>query len=135
MSTAARIDLEMDQGADFAIQMYWTTTENEPYSLQSPMRMEIRNSVGGVVATLQTDDTGGDGIEDDEDKSIIYDSDSGLIQLQLTADETNAMGPGLFDYDLFVSYLDAAVTGRVRTKRLIAGKVKVNARITSNVTV
>lgn len=135
MSTAARIDLEMDQGADFAIQLYWTTTENEPYSLQSPMRMEIRNSVGGVVATLQTDDQGGDGIEDDEDKSIIYDSDSGLIQLQLTAEETNSMGHGLFDYDLFVSYLDAAVTGRVRTKRLIAGKVKVNARITSNVTV
>lgn len=135
MSTAARIDLEMDQGADFAIQLYWTTTENEPYSIQSPMRMEIRNSVGGVVATLQSNDKDGDGVEDDGDQSIVYDSDSGLIQLQLTADETNAMGAGQFDYDLFVSYLDSNVTGRVRTKRLIAGKVKMNARVTSNVTV
>lgn len=130
MSTAARVDLEMDQGADFAIQIYWTTTENNPYSIQSPMRMEIRNSVGNVAATLQTDE---DSTEDDTEASILYNSESGLIQLQLTAEETDALGPGQFDYDLFVSYLDSAITGRVRTKRLIAGRVSVNGRVTQNV--
>jgi hypothetical protein len=133
MTTSALVDLEMDQGSDWAVQIYWTTTGNQPYSIQSPMRMEIRNRVGGVVAVLQTNQFSGDNVEDDPDQSIIYNSASGLIQLQLTAAETEAMGSGQFDYDLFVSYLDSAVTGRVRTKRLISGHVLVNGRITQNV--
>jgi hypothetical protein len=95
--------------------------------------MEIRNSVGGVVATLQTDQFSDDGIVPGDDKNIMFNIESGLIQLQLSADDTDAMGPGKFEYDLFVSYLDSAVTGRVRTKRLISGQVLVNGRVTQNV--
>jgi hypothetical protein len=62
--------------------------------------------------------------------SILYQAEVGLIQLQLTSDETNSIGSGVYEYDLFVSYLDNAVTGRVRTKRLISGNVLVNGRVT-----
>jgi hypothetical protein len=129
MTTSAVIDLEMDQGADWAIQLYWTTTDNVPYSLQSPMRMEIRDKVGGVAAVLQTDDHAGD-VDAGSEASILYQAEVGLIQLQLTSDETNSIGSGVYEYDLFVSYLDNAVTGRVRTKRLISGNVLVNGRVT-----
>lgn len=133
MSTAAQVDIELDQGSDFAIQIYWTTTENIPYSIQSPMRMEIRNSVGGVVQVLQIGTTDEDEVLDPDDATILYNPESGLVQLQLTSAQTDAIGPGLYDYDLFLSYLDSGITGRVRTKRLIAGRVKVNGRITQNV--
>ena len=38
-----------------------------------------------------------------------------------------------YDYDLFVHYNDKDLTGRVRKRRLLSGKVYVNGRITRNV--
>lgn len=133
MSASANVDLSMDQGADFAVQIYWTSGENLPYQVQSPMRMEIRNDVGGVVATLQTNETSEDLENQPDNQSIMYNSDSGLIQLYLTAEQTDLIPAGTHTYDLFVSYLDSNITQRVRKQRLLYGKVMVDGRITKNV--
>lgn len=131
MSSAARVDLEVDQGADFGIQIYWTSTESIAFPVIGPMRMEVRDSVGNVAVTLQT-------TEDSENmvtgtSSILYNTESGLIQLNMSAAQTELLSAGAYDYDLFVSYTDNVVTGTIRKTRLIHGKVHVNGRITRNV--
>lgn len=133
MSVAANVDLSMDQGADFACQLYWTSGENQPYKVQGPMRMEIRNSVGNVVCTLQTNETSEDEDSQPDNQSIAYNSDSGLIQLYIDAAQSDLIAGGSYDYDLFVSYLDSNITQRIRKQRLLYGKVHVNGRITKNV--
>lgn len=133
MSTAANVDLSMDQGADFACQLYWTSGENQPYNVMGPMRMEIRNSVGNVVATLQTNETSEDEENQPDNQSIGYNSDSGLIQLYIDAATSDLIPAGVHDYDLFVSYLDSNITQRIRKQRLLYGKVMVNGRITHHV--
>ena len=30
MSTSALVDLEIDQGADYGVQLYWTTMDQQP---------------------------------------------------------------------------------------------------------
>jgi hypothetical protein len=129
MSTAGRVDLELDQGADYAAQIYWTDGEQNPYTVKSPMRMEIRNETGSVAYTLQTDDNA----PVDATKTILYNSDSGLIQLNIPASDTSKLGSGNYTYDLFVTYMDNEVTGTTRLHRLIAGYLTVNGRVTRNV--
>lgn len=129
MSTAGRVDLEIDQGADFGLQIFWVDGEQTPFYVLSPMRMEIRNDTGQVAYTLQTDDEA----PVDTVRTIIYNSDSGLIQLYIPATETANMRPGTYFYDLFVTYRDNEITEETRLKRLIAGTIGVNGRVTRNV--
>jgi hypothetical protein len=129
MSTAGIADLSLDQGADFGIQIYWTDAQNNPFTVLSPMRMEIKNSVGGIVYALQTDDDA----PVDTVQTILYNPDSGLIQLMIPAVDTAKLAAGSYVYDLFITYLDNAVTQATRTKRLIAGSVLVNGKVTSHV--
>jgi hypothetical protein len=129
MSTAGRVDLELDQGADFGVQLFWTDGEQSPFKVLSPMRMEIRNETGQVSFTLQTDDAA----PADATKTIIYNTDSGLIQLMIPATDTALLRPGTYFYDLFVTYQDDTVTGSTRLKRLIAGNLSVNGRVTRSI--
>lgn len=129
MSTAGRVDLEIDQGADFGLQIFWVDGDQVPFTVLSPMRMEIRNETGQVAYALQTDDAA----PADAIKTIIYNSDSGLIQLNIPAVDTANLRPGTYFYDLFVTYVDNEVTLETRLKRLIAGNISVNGRVTRNV--
>lgn len=133
MSVAANVDLSLDQGSDFACQIYWTSGENKAFKVQGPMRMEIRNQVGNVVCTLQTNETSEDEENQPDNQSIMYNSDSGLIQLFIDAEQTNLIAAGTHTYDLFVSYLDSDVTQRIRKTRLVYGHVYVHGRVTQNV--
>lgn len=129
MSTAGEVDLVLDQGADFGIQIYWTDAESNPFTVLSPMRMDVKNDVGGIVTTLQTDDEA----PVDAVVTILYNSDSGLIQLNLPASVTSTMPTGTYRYDLFVTYQDNAQTNTTRLKRLIEGNLTVQGRVTTGV--
>lgn len=129
MSTAALVDLVMDQGADFGVQIYWTDAESNPFVVLSPMRMEIKAPTGTIIYTLQTDDEA----PLDATKTILYNSDSGLIQLAIPAADTDLFPAGIYAYDLFVTYQDNVVTNATRLRRLIGGNVIVNGRTTHNV--
>jgi hypothetical protein len=124
MSTAADVDIALDAGADFGLQIYWVDAQQSPFTVLSPMRMDIMDEVGNIVQSLQTDD------DDPSNPTILYNSESGLIQLMLTADQTALMVPGLYDYDLFVTYMDNAVTLATRLKKLLTGTILVNGRVT-----
>ena len=128
MTTAARVDLVVDQGADFGVQLYWTSMDQQPYTVLAPMRMEIRDDIGNVLYTLATTDSETAGSE-----TILYNSDTGLIQLMIGSSNTKNFTPGRYNYDLFVTYQDNAVTNATRLKRLIYGNVTVNKRVTLNV--
>lgn len=123
MSESANVDLSIDQGADFSLQIYWTDAGNNPFTVLHPMRMDIRSKQGAVIHSLTTLVSG------DDQPDILYNSDSGLIQLTIRAQDTADFPPGQYDYDLFVSHQDDAV-GEVRLKRLIRGNVLVYGRVT-----
>lgn len=129
MTNAAYADLVIDQGADFAVQLYWTDYNNNPFTVLSPMRMDIKASTGQIVATLNTNDEA----NDLETPSIVYNSDSGLIQLQLPPAITSTITPGDYSYDLFVTYQDQLTTSSTRLAKLMYGRVFVNGRVTRNV--
>jgi len=129
-SVEARIDI--DQGGDWATQIYVTDSENHPMLVVGPMRMEIRNEVGGVAVTLQTDETSEDQSGDVDNQSISYNTESGLIQLYLSAEQTALMAPGQYSYDLFIHFSDP-IMNKVRKRKLIGGTVSVTGRVTQNV--
>lgn len=128
MSTSAIIDLEIDQGADFGVQIYWTSMDQTPFTVLAPMRMEIRDDVGNTLYTLATTDGAASGTQ-----TILYNSSTGLIQLIIPAADTSTFPAGRYNYDLFVTYQDNAVTNATRLQRLQRGSVYVNKRITRTV--
>lgn len=132
MATAAQMDITLDQGADWSCQLYWTRGDNRPYFLVAPMRMEIRDQVNNVAVTLQTNDSStDDGDADPDDRTILFNSETGLVQLELSDEQTDRLSPqNSYVYDLFVHHADE--TGTVRKKRLVYGQVFVNGRITRN---
>jgi hypothetical protein len=127
MSEAVSIDLAIDQGADFGVQIYWTDASNTPFTVTAPMRMDIKADTGQVMHSMVTI------TNEDEESSILYNSESGLIQLMMSSAETDAIPAGRYDYDLFVTYQDNEVTNETRLKRLLHGKVFVYGRVTKNV--
>jgi hypothetical protein len=129
MSVAANVDLVIDQASDFVVQMYWTDYNSVPFSVVSPMRMQIRAQTGQLAAELVYLDTPLAG----EQQTIIFDASSGLIQLQLTSDKTNLIPPGIYDYDLFVTYQDKFSSQSVRQIKLLFGTVEVRGKVTQNV--
>lgn len=118
MSTAADVNLALDQNADFGVQIYWLDPALTPYQLLSPMKMEIRTmDLATVVHTL----TDGDG--------ITFSEGGGLIQLVIPKATTNTMAPGSYMYDLFVTYQENPTT--TRTRRLIKGVLTVSQKVTA----
>lgn len=127
MSVAANVDIELDQGADFGLQIYWTDPAQTPFTVLSPMRMEIRADTGQVIYTLITNDTAPVGAV----QTITYNSVSGLIQLNIPASDTASFKSGIYNYDLFVTYQNT--TSDTKLKRLLYGNLFVNQRITKAV--
>lgn len=127
MTLSNQVDLVVAQGEDFGVQISWTDAANNPFKVFAPMRMEILHPTGSVAHTLQTSEV------EDEPSTILYNSDSGLIQLLISSEDTAKLQSGTYQYDLFVSYQDNRVTGTVRRKRLLRGRVIVEGRITKNV--
>lgn len=127
MSEAASLDISVDQGTDFGIQIYWTDGANTPFTVMAPMRMDIKSETGQVIHSLMT------GVADDQATPILYNSESGVIQLEIPADVTDSFASGSYDYDLFVTYQDSAVTNSTRLTRLLRGRVHVYRRVTQDV--
>lgn len=124
--SAGRVDLTIDQGEDWTVNVIWTDDNDEPVVVTFPCRMDIRASTGQTVATLETDPD----LPDGEVPSIGLSEELGLVQLHLTATQTAAIPPGIYDYDLFVTTNDDDSYAGAQANRLIAGTVFVNKRFT-----
>lgn len=130
MSGSAQCDFVIDQGADFFVELYWTDYNNVAIPVVSPMRMEIRAKNGQMAAELVYDTEVPEG---QTQPSITFNSESGLIQLQIKSDKTDSMSPGTYAYDLFVTYADAQNNSTLRRHKLLYGSVEVRGKVTQNV--
>jgi hypothetical protein len=96
MSTAAPVDLSMDRGADFGVQIYWLDPVLTPYTVLSPVKMEIRTD-DGEMRLIHV-------CIDDPDGGITFSSSNGLIQIVIDASVTETFRPGTYIHDLFSTY-------------------------------
>lgn len=129
MSGAAQCDFVIDQNADFFVEIYWTSYDNIAIPVVSPIRMQMRSPTGQMVAELLYDTE----IDGQTPPTITFNTDSGLIQLQLPASKTNTIPTGIYAYDLFVTYTDAQNNYTLRRHRLLYGQVEVRGKVTLNV--
>ena len=127
--TAARVDMVIDQGADFVAQIYWLDQDNYPIRVVDPIRMEVRSvDANQLVHAFQS---GGPGESENEVYNILYNTDNGIIQITMSAADTSIMSSGKYRYDLFTGYEDQA-TDKVYKHRLIQGIIEVRGRVTQN---
>lgn len=123
---AGHVDLIIDQGEDWTVQIYWTDFYDDPQQLTHPLRMQIKSPLGQVVADLNSTLE----VPENEFQPISYSTDTGWIQLHLADTETKTIPPGDYLYDLFVSVADGKVYPGKQQVRLIAGKVFVQKKVT-----
>jgi hypothetical protein len=121
--SAGLADLVIEQGADWALQIFWTNeATGAPIKAQGPMDMDIINPRTGQ-RLIRLDDggtTGGNG------GISSGGSGSGVIQLGIDDAATTLFAPGQYRYDLFV-YSSGPPLQRMR---LLAGGVSVVAQVT-----
>jgi hypothetical protein len=121
---AANVPMEIDQGEDWTCQILWTDASGDPIAVTIPIRMDIKDQTQTVVS-LTTDS-----VPAGEIPEVSYSAEVGLIQLHIPSEQTAAMPPGLYQYDLFCSVDDGDVYAGNQQQRLLAGQVVVNKRIT-----
>src|SRR5690606_12658703 len=134
-----RVDLSVDQGADFAVEIYWTDYNNNPFPIQAPIRMDVRGEVRGTLVELVAY-PGGEQGEYRDDVTVKYSSERGRIQPLLSSEKTKSLPAGNYFYDLFVTYRDSyqdVVTGDMinatRLAKIMYGRMAVHGRVTQNV--
>lgn len=123
---AANVPLDIDQGEDWSAHIVWTDSYNEPIPVIHPCRMDIRDSIGTVIHSLETDPD----VPEGTIPGLALSTETGLIQMHMDSEVTAAMNPGVYFYDLFVSTDDGAVYAGNQISRLLYGKVSVNKRTT-----
>lgn len=124
--SAAYVSMVIDQGTDWTTEIIWTDNYDDPVQIVHPCRMELKSKTGQTVAQLETDPD----LPVGERPSIGISSDLGIIQLHLPKEQTAALNPGEYQYDLFVTMDDSLEQTGQQTTRLLFGDVTVNKRIT-----
>lgn len=82
--TAARVNLVVDQGADFLAQFFWMDQSDTPIRVEPPLRMEVYTSdTRQIQMALQAGE-----MEEDNSYDIVYNSDNGMIQILISAERT-----------------------------------------------
>lgn len=124
---AENLPMVIDQGSDFTAQLIWTDSFDDPVAVVHPCRLDIRGAANQPIASMETDPE----LPEGETPSISLSTETGLLQLHLPAEQTAAMLPGVYHYDLFAT-LDAGADSPMPTQvqRLIYGSVTVNKRVT-----
>jgi hypothetical protein len=139
VTEAAYADISIDQGADFTMQVIWTDPANEPYEVIHPIRLQARAATGQVMLDLTSYADGAE-IPEGVQPTITYNSDSGVIQLQVPYSLTSTIPHGELYYDLFTTYrapvydLTSGVESSTeRRAKILTGKITVEGRVTKDV--
>ena len=125
---AAYVPMDIDQGEDFTCQIVYTDDFDEPYHVVSPCRMDVKNTAGATQLTLETPESP---LPDGEIPEIALSDEIGMLQLHIEDTVTEALVPGVYAYDLFVTVDDGNEYAGAQRQRLIYGEVVVNKRITA----
>jgi hypothetical protein len=112
-------DFIIEQGADWAVQLYWVTEQNSAaIAAQGPMDMDIVSPVTGQ-RLIRLDDGANGGIDTGG-------APFGILQLGIDRDTTAQFAPGNYIYDLFAY----SVGPPLQRVRLLTGSTIVQAKVT-----
>lgn len=124
----APINLDINRGEDWTVQLIFTDDQDNPMNLAKPFRMDIKDQAGVIVCALTSTDDPPDfqtTIPEIEISSAV-----GLVQLHLTSAVTDALPNGSFVYDLFGHVDDGDVYAGDQVVRFCKGRVTIDKRIT-----
>lgn len=118
--SAGSCDFLIEQGADWAVQVFWTNDQTgDPVPATGPMMMDIVSDKTGQ-RLIRLDDGSNGGIDTGG-------APYGIIQLSIDDAMTQMFAPGMYHYDLFV-YSAGPPLQRVR---LLTGRVSVASQVTA----
>lgn len=138
MSDGAYVELSLDQGADFTLQINWTDPSNQPYEVIHPIRMQARASTGQTVLDLASS-SGNASSGDGSVPPITYSSQSGVLQVYVPNSQTVGIPSGQYYFDMFVTYrakvynMSGSTTDSERRMKLLYGTISVEGRVTQDV--
>ena len=114
--SAAKYDIEIEQGATFATTLVWNDSAGDPMDLTGyTAKMHIRRTVASEDLLLELST---------ENDRIVLGGALGTVALEIDADTTHEIDWQQAVYDLEVTALDGVVT------RLISGDVLVSFGVT-----
>lgn len=126
---AGPVELIVDQGADYTAQLVWNDFTDNPIPVTDPLRMDVKSPYGQVMFTLFPPDP----MPPDEVPAITYNTDSGLIQIHMTKEQTDLLEGGTYSFDLFVTVDDGDVGTGDQLVALLYGSVIVRPRTTTGI--
>jgi hypothetical protein len=101
MSQPTRLDLHIHCGADYTGQWYWYDLSNTPFPVVNPAFMQIKTlSLTTSIAKYKT----AGALAGWTAGPIEVSNTNGFVQLSLTKVQTQAINPGVYVYDMFVTY-------------------------------
>lgn len=110
---AAKLNLTVEQGTTYSKRLVWKDKNRRPINIVGwSARMHIRKTVADSVVILELTSANG---------RIAFPA-AGAIEIRLTAAETAALQPGVYDLEMVAP--DGSVT------RLVEGKVIVSPEVT-----
>ena len=109
-------DLNVDQGSDFEVQLQLLDALDEPLDLTGcSAAMDLRKSFRGASFLSLTSDEGG---------GLTIDAESGTITIDITHEQSSALGYGVYLYDLELIFPDETVW------RVIEGRLNNRPEVT-----
>jgi hypothetical protein len=124
---AALVPIDIDQGEDWTTSIVYTDSNDEPYEVIHPCRMDIKNNTGATQLSLMSPATPP---TDGSIPDIMLSSEQGIIQIHIEDTVTKSLLPGTYKYDLFVTVTDNGAYAGTQIQRLIYGSVTVHQRVT-----
>jgi hypothetical protein len=128
MADDVRVDLQIDKGESWSVQLYWTDQYDEALSVTNPMRMMVKSGVTLINTYISVSDapTGG------QLQYISFNTETGFIQISLPSSHTNTLTPGIYQYDLFAEIEDPDdLANPTKRTKVIGGEFIVAASTTT----
>lgn len=126
---AGRVDLYLDQGADFTAQVVWNDYTDNPIPVTVPMRMDVKSPLGTTVFSLLVPDP----LPPDSIPDLTYNTDNGMIQIHISKENAQLLTGGTYSYDLFATVDDGDSGTGDQLVAVLYGNVIVRPRITTGI--
>jgi len=119
MSQRDQLEVEMDQGEDFLVQMYWTDSDGKAVRVTTPARAEVRDTTGALVMQFASENSAATATK----AAVTLSATSGLIQLSAPKALTRALASGRYAIDIWsnVTVDDATFTGSKEELKVCTG--------------
>lgn len=126
MADDVQVDLEVDKGSDYAVQLYWTDQYDSPIAISHPMKMTVAFATPFTYISTSEVPSG------PQASYLSYNSSIGFVQLSLPDSYTNNLIPGIYQYDLWAQVLDPDdINNTTKRTKIFGGSFVVVGAITT----